>query len=109
MRMLSRFSVLLAAGSALFASGCALLSAVTGADDWTPQSRTGWIAVRPDNGVWDDEYGRTADPRDCSFEFGKRVEHFHIRREGLFYLGRRRTNQLGVEGAEGEGRRFPDR
>ena len=69
MRMLSRFSVLLAAGSALFASGCALLSAVTGADDWTPQSRTGWIAVRPDNGVWDDEYGRTADPRDCSFEF----------------------------------------
>ena len=34
-----------------------------------PLSHTELISVTPENGVWDDEYGRTKDAANCSFEF----------------------------------------
>lgn len=30
---------------------------------------TEWFEVTPGNGVWDEEYGRTTDPANCSFRF----------------------------------------
>lgn len=52
---------------ALSVSGCAWL--FYDADSEKPLSRTGKIQVLPDNGVWDEEYGRTDDPKNCSFTF----------------------------------------
>ena len=48
----------------LSAAGCAT-RAVARAELFA----TGTFAVTPENGVWDDEYGRTSDPDDCSFTF----------------------------------------
>ncbi|MGN0855252.1 MAG: sugar-binding protein [Kiritimatiellia bacterium] len=53
--------------SALFASGCRWFP--FGPDLESPLSRTGEIRVLPGNGVWDEEYGRTDDPKNCSFVF----------------------------------------
>lgn len=48
----------------LSAAGCAVFS---GSREELDSTET--FVVTPGNGVWDDEYGRTADPRDCSFTF----------------------------------------
>lgn len=56
------------AASALFVSGCAWLQRQF-ASDYEVISSTGKIRVLPENGVWDEEYGRTDDAKNCSFEF----------------------------------------
>ena len=61
----SRLLPLSVASSALFA-GCRLL----GPDEAELEvSSTEMFEVTPSNGVWDDEYGRTDDPSNCSFRF----------------------------------------
>ena len=45
-------------------AGCALFG--TSGDEI---SSTETFSVSPANGVWDEEYGRTSDPDDCSFSF----------------------------------------
>lgn len=49
-------------------SGCAWLQGLCPGGN-APISCTPTILVTPENGVWDDEYGRTADAKNCSFEF----------------------------------------
>ena len=68
MRMRLGF-VAVVAVSALLASGCSWLQKRLFPDHVQPLSSSGRISVTPDNGVWDEEYGRTDEARGCSFDF----------------------------------------
>lgn len=61
-----RLSTICSVVSALFLSGCSLFAPD---DPSLVLDMTEVFTVTPANGVWDEEYGRTSDPKNCSFSF----------------------------------------
>ena len=61
---MKNFTVIGAAGVIAVCAGC-IGSGGGRVETWSTEE----VSVTPANGVWDDEYGRTTDPSDCSFSF----------------------------------------